>query len=129
VSAVSLSTEERIYIVDKGNSRILLLKIPVTSDTGPQITWQAMKQFLVAGNTTGALTYFATASRDSYREQFALLGSQKIAQAVAEIGQIFPVSIASDTAQYRFVNSIRGVEFTFYIRFVKENGKWRVLEY
>jgi len=129
VSAISLASEERIYIAEELNNRVIVLKVPVMPTDGPETAWDTLKQRLLAGDTAGALSFFASDSVDSYRNQFAILGISRVAQAMNEIGQILPISVNADTAQYRFVNTIDGLEFTFLIRFVKENGTWKIVEF
>ncbi len=38
-------------------------------------------------------------------------------------------SIESDNAQYYFEDDVEGTTITFPVEFVKENGKWKIMEY
>ena len=118
--------EEKLYIADTGNNRVILVKLPLDN---PEAVWKNMKARLAAGDIPGALSYFSIASKDQYRETFLSLSKAELISDAKNIGTIKPVSIESDKAQYYFENVVDGHKITFPIEFAKENGQWKILEY
>jgi hypothetical protein len=118
--------EDKIYVADTGNDRVLLIRFP--ADT-PEAAWNSMKGRLLKGDIDGAITYFASHEAEKYRETYLAIGTNELAKTISEIPPIKPVEIKHDTAQYRFDQVIQGQLLTFPIEFVKENGKWKIMEY
>ncbi len=126
VAAFEDLLEEKFYIADTGNNRVLLVKLPLDN---PEVVWENMKARLAVGDIPGALSYFSIASKDQYRETFLSLSKAELISDAKNIGTIKPVSIESDKAQYCFENVVDGHKITFPIEFTKENGQWKILEY
>jgi hypothetical protein len=127
VAAAAHFLEERVYIADTGNNRVILVRLPL--DT-PEAVWNAMNDRLLNHqDISGAVSYFASSSAEKHRQAFLLLGIANLSPIMSQVPAISPVSIESDTAQYRFDRVIQGQTITFPIEFVKENGVWRILEY
>ncbi len=118
--------EERIYIADTGNNRVLLVKLPL--DT-PLDVWNAMKARLLAGEIPEAIPYYSTSSAEKYRQAYLSIGTTDLIPMIQAIPPISAVAIWSESAQYRFDKSIQAQTITFPIEFMKENGIWRILEY
>ena len=118
--------EEKIYIADTGNNRVLLVKLPMDN---PETVWKAMKEHLLKGDIDGAVSYFASTEADKYRQAYSAIGTNNLIKTISEIPPISPISIERDKAQYYFKQPVDGVEITFPIEFVKENGKWKIMEY
>jgi hypothetical protein len=53
----------------------------------------------------------------------------EIIRLIAEIPEIKPVFIENQKAQYRFERIVQGHMITFPINFVKENGKWKIMDF
>ena len=126
VAAVDDLLEEKFYIADTGNNRVLLVKLP--SDN-PEATWRDMNARLKAGDVDGALSYFSIAARDQYRETFLALTKDDLRASAKSTGNIKPVYIYSDRAQYYFDDVIDGQKITFPIEFDREFGQWKIMEY
>jgi hypothetical protein len=126
VAAVSDLLQEKLYIADTGNNRVILITLPADS---PEAVWNAMKQRLLAGDIQGAIQYFSSISADSYRQEFLSIGPTDLISLVSQIPAVVPVFIEDEAAQYRFDRVIQGITLTFPIDFIKENGTWRILEY
>jgi hypothetical protein len=126
VAAVEDLLEEKIYIADSGNNRVILVKLPLDN---PEAVWKSMKARLVVGDISGAISYFSIASKDKYQRSFLSLPKAKLISDAKNMGTITPVSIESDRAQYYFENVVGGQKITFPIEFVKENREWKILEY
>lgn len=118
--------EEKLYIADTGNNRVILVKFPIDN---PEPIWEAMKQHLLKGDITGALPYFASSEADKYREAYTAIGTNELVKMISEIPAISPVSIEREEAEYYFQQTVDGVLLTFPIHFVKENGRWKIREY
>jgi hypothetical protein len=118
--------QEEFYIADTGNDRVILVNL---SEDDPSPVWAAMKQQLVAGNISAAVSYFSKSTAEKYRTSFLAIGAPELALMMSQIGSISPVTIGGHGAQYRFDQVVQGVTLTFPIQFVKENGIWKILEY
>jgi hypothetical protein len=120
-------TEERFYIADTGNNRILLVKLPVTNL--PDSTWNGMKQHLLAGDLEGGLFYYSDTAVDHYRSAFQSISASNLVSLISGIGSLTPVVVEGDTAQYRFQQSIAGQTITFPVYFKLEYGVWKIVEF
>ena len=129
VTAVANLLEERMYVADTGNNRVLLVKLPASPSNDPATVWTLMTQRLLAADIPGAIPYFSGVSADKYREAFLSIGTTDLAQVISQIGTITPVFIGGSDAQYRFDQLIQGITITFPINFVLENGTWKILEF
>jgi len=130
VTAVANLLEERMYVADTGNNRVLLVKLPASSSNDPVTVWNLMTQRLLAGDIPGAIPYFSSVSADKYREAFLSIGTTDLTSVISQIGAITPVFIGGSDAQYRFDQDIQeGITITFPISFVLENGTWKILEF
>jgi len=118
--------EEKLYIADTGNNRVLLVKLPMDN---PEAVWEAMKQHLVRGDITGAVSYFMSTEAEKYREAYEALGTNELVKIISDIPAISPISIEREQAQYYFQQPVDGVLITFPIHFVRENGRWKIMEY
>ena len=118
--------EEKIYIADTGNNRVILVKLP---SENPEAVWSKMKARLAAGDVSGAISHFSIASKDKYQQAFLSLSKEELHSAVKNMDTIKPVSIENDKAQYYFESVIEGQKITFPIEFVKESGQWKIMEY
>jgi len=126
VSAVSDLTQEKLYIADTGNNRVLLVQLP--SDT-PEAVWNAMKQRLLAGDIAGAIPYYHSTVAEDYRQTDLSIGTTALIPVISQIPAISPIYIEGGEAQYYFQQVIDGLTITFPIDFVKENGTWKIMEY
>jgi hypothetical protein len=126
VAPVGDLLEEKIYIADTGNNRVLLAKFPADN---PEPVWNAMKQRALAGDIPGAVSYFASFSAENYRQAFLSIGTNHLIKTISKMPPIKPVFVEADAAQYRFEEEIQGHMITFTIDFVKEHGKWKIEEY
>jgi hypothetical protein len=126
VAAVDDFLEEKLYIADTGNNRVLLVKLP--SDN-PEAVWKAMNARLKAGDVEGAVSYFSFTAKDKYREAFSALSKDELRSAAKDAVSIKPASIEGDQAQYYFDSIVDGQKITFPIEFDKEMGQWKILEY
>jgi len=88
-----------------------------------------MKAHLLRGDIVGAASCFASSEAEKYREMYSAIGINDLVKTISEIPPISPVSIERDKAQYYFEQPVDGVKITFPIEFVKENGKWKIMEY
>ena len=118
--------EEKIYIADTANNRVILVKLPTET---PEAAWTSMKQHLLKGDIDRAISFFASHDAEKYREDYLAIGTNDLIKIISEIPPIKPISIERDEAEYYFKQPVDGVEITFPIKFVKENGKWKILEY
>ncbi len=126
VATVSDFREEKIYIADTGNNRVILTKLPLDN---PEAVWAAMKERVSADDINGAIGHFSILSAEEYRQSFTSIGLNDLKPLISQIPAITPVVISTDTAQYRFERVVQGFTITFPIEFVRENGVWRIDSY
>ena len=126
VAAVDDLLEEKFYIADTGNNRVILIKLP--SDN-PEAVWNDLMARLKAGDTEGAISHFSITSKDKYRDAFLALPKDELRSMVKDMENIKPVTIESDHAQYHFESMVDGKTLTFPVAFNKEFGQWKIVEY
>jgi len=126
VAAVDDLLEEKFYIADTGNNRVLLVKLP--SDN-PEAVWSDLMARLKAGDVEGALSDFSIASKDKYRDAFLALSKDELLTTAKDMKGIKPVFIEGGHAQYYFESIVEGKTITFPVEFDKEFGQWKIMEY
>lgn len=126
VCAVDDFLEEKFYIADTGNNRVLLVKLPTDN---PEAVWKDMKARLKAGDVEGAMSDFSVNSRDKYEAAFMALSKDELLSVVKDMGELKPSTIERDSAEYYFESLVEGRTITFPVEFDKENGAWKIMEY
>jgi hypothetical protein len=126
VSAVAAHLEEKVYIADTGNNRVILVRLPAEN---PEAVWTSMKGRLLAGDIEGAIPYFSEFSADKYRKVFLSIGTTELVPMMSQIPAISPIFIRNANAQYIFDQVVQGFTISFPIEFIKENGTWKILQY
>ena len=128
VAEASDPLDEKIYIADTGNNRVVLVRLP--ADT-PVAVWEAMKQRLLASpvDVAGAVGYFSASTSEAYRWQFLTMTPTELTDSISQILAITPVFLRTRMAQYRFDQISQGLTITFPINFARENGLWKIVDY
>jgi len=126
VAAVDDFLEEKLYIADTGNNRVLLVKLP--SDN-PEAVWKDFIARLKAGDVNGAVSSFSLESKDKYRDAFQASSKNELRSDAKGMENIKPATIESDHAQYYFENIVDGKTITFPVEFDKEFGQWKIVEF
>jgi hypothetical protein len=126
VAAVDDFLEEKFYIADTGNNRVILVKLP--SDN-PEAVWKHMIARLKAGDVPGAMSDFSIASKDKYQQAYQALSKDELLSTIKDMENIKPATIESDHAQYYFESVVQGQKLTFPVEFDREFGKWKIMEY
>jgi DNA-binding beta-propeller fold protein YncE len=129
VAAVNDLITEKFYVADTGHNRVLLCQVPDSNADALQAVWHAMTTNVLAGNIFSAVSYFSIASAEDYRQTFLAAGVGNTISAISQIGTLTPLSINNDTAEYYFTNAIDGQIITFPVKFDKENGVWKIVEF
>jgi hypothetical protein len=129
VAAATDLLQEKIYIADTGNNRIILCNMPDGNLSALQAAWQSMKTHVASGDINGALSYFSAESVDQYRQAFLAVGTANAISAINQIGTLIACSIDGDSAELYFTTTIDGQSITFPVDFVNENGAWRISEF
>ena len=78
---------------------------------------------------SGAAFNFSIVSANQYQQAFLSTGTANTISLISQIGTLTPVFIKNDTAEYYFQQVIAGETITFPVKFVKENGVWKILEF
>ena len=123
VSLANDPAQERVYIADTSNDRIVVVAVP---EADPLPAWNSMKSSLTNGDVETALSQFSTITVDNYRAMFAALGTSNVSQVMSNIGQLTPLEVDDDQARYYFDSTINGVDFSFIVTFVNEYGIWKI---
>ena len=94
-----------------------------------QTKWSGMKAALAKGDVEGAVAYFAESSKESYRQQFAVLSTQ-LPQIVADMGQFRIVRVREFLAEYDLRALRNGRTYSFQVLFMLDyDGTWKVRSY
>jgi hypothetical protein len=88
-----------------------------------------MTAHVAAGDISGAVACFSSASVDGYRQAFLCIGTAKLISDINAIGPLTPVYIENDQAEYYFEQTIGGQLLLFPVEFVKENSIWKISEF
>lgn len=126
VTATGDLLNETFYVADTGNNRVVLYEI---NGDNPLIVWNSMTNCISAGNITGALAYFSVLSEDDYRDLFSEVGTNGTISTIGEIGTLTPSFITDSEAEYNYDDSFNGQPITGTLKFLKENGVWKILEF
>ena len=126
VAAADDFLEEKFYVADTGNNRVILVGLP--SDN-PEAVWKHMIARLKAGDVQGAISDFSIASKNKYQEAYQSLSKDELLSTIKGMANIKPATIESDHAQYYFESVVEGKTLTFPIEFDKEFGQWKIMEY
>jgi hypothetical protein len=129
VVAVDDLTNELFYVADTGHDRVILFQVPDQNTDAILAVWNSMTNQIVNKDFNAAASYFSIASADQYRRAFLSGGAANIISAINQIGTLTPVSIKDDTAEYYFEQVIAGQTITFPVKFVRENGLWKISEF
>ncbi|HEY1663330.1 MAG TPA: hypothetical protein VGI03_13005 [Verrucomicrobiae bacterium] len=126
IAAVHDFLEEKFYIADTGNNRVILVKLPLDN---PEGVWKDLISRMKAGDASGALNDFSVASKDEYQQAFSSLSKDDLISTAKDMENIKPSTIQSDQAEYYFESVVDGKIITFPVEFDKEFGRWKVMEY
>jgi DNA-binding beta-propeller fold protein YncE len=127
VAPVKDSLEEKLYIADTGNDRVLLVKLPTDN---PEAVWSEVIARLKAGDTDGALAHFSLRKiDDDFRDPFLEFSKAELRSMAKAMEKIKPITIQTDFAEYGYEEVIDGNTVTSTIKFQKEFGRWKVLEF
>jgi hypothetical protein len=118
--------EERFYIADTGNGRVLLVQLPADD---PLPAWENMVARLSAGDLAGAIAYFSRLTAERYYKSFLALGLSEVAADINQIGVLTRVFVRNDEAEYWFEHVVESKILLFRVEFIKENGVWRIMEF
>jgi len=88
-----------------------------------------MTNHIASGDISGALVYFSVQSANDYRDLFSSVGKSNTISTIGEIGTLTPNYIHDDEAEYNYADSFNGQPITGSVKFVKENGVWKILEF
>ena len=126
VAAVNDLLEEKLYIADTGNNRVILVKLPLDN---PEAVWKDFTTRLKAGDVEGAVANFSFMAKNDYRAAYSTLSKDELQDVVKDISVIQPVYVKSQQAQYYFESMVRGQKLLFPIEFIKEWGHWKIVEF
>jgi hypothetical protein len=101
---------------------------PAALDLLLQARWTALREALGRADVPAAVSQFAEASQDAYRDQLtALAGAGALPQIAADLGAITPVRVLDRAAEYELRAVQRGTAYSFHVLFVLDtDGIWRL---
>ena len=92
----------------------------------PLVAWNAAKLNLSNGQVEQALSQFSLATVEHYRALILTLGTAEVIQSMGAVGQLTPIYVGDEDAQYYFTTSVGGQDLVFPVTLVRENGQWRI---
>ncbi len=122
-----------VVITDAGGTRsrasaLVEVGDAMALDSLLQGHWTAIKRALRAGDTPGALTFIAEASRDRYRAIFNAIAA-RLPGIDAIMTTIQPMKFRNHAAIYEMIRTDDGVTKSFQVRFAVDfDGVWRIEE-
>jgi len=126
VAAVDDFLEEKLYVADTGNNRVILVSLPTDN---PEAVWKHMIARLKAGDIPGAISDFSMESKEKYQQAYQALSKDDLLSTIKGMEKIKPATIEGDHAQYYFESLVNGQTITFPVEFGKEFGQWKIMEY
>ena len=88
--------------------------------------WEGMKGAMANKDVEKALSYFVDNSKEMFRYNFELM-RDLLPIIVQEMGEIHIIRVVGQVAEYQMIAIQDGIEFSFYIKFVKDGeGIWRI---
>ena len=126
VAAVGDLLEEKVYIADTGNNRVILVRVP---GDDPLATWTDMVAHATTGDIPGAILDFSRLTAESYRRAYLSVGTGDLATDIGQIGTLTPVFVRNDEAEYYFEQTVDGPLLLFRVEFIRENGTWKIMEF
>jgi hypothetical protein len=116
--------EQRVYIADYYNNRVIGVQFPPQSD--PLAAWNAMTQAVANNNLTLALSYFSMFTSAQYNAEFQVIGLANATTLFNQLPSPTLVDMTDSFASYMVIVTLNGVPITFYINFANENGIWKI---
>jgi DNA-binding beta-propeller fold protein YncE len=126
VSIWPVKTEQRVYIADYGNNRVIGVTFPRPD---PMVVWNAMKQALAKNNLAEALTYFSRFSVDKYKAEFQAAGVKNVSIILNRLPPPVLVDMTDSFAHYTVTSADDQSAIMFYINFANEYGSWKISSY
>ena len=101
---------------------------PAALEAVLQARWSGLRDALNRADVPAAVSLFAGASRDAYRDQLtSLAGVGALPQVAADLGAITVVRVLDRAAEYELKAVQRGTLYSFHVLFVIDtDGVWRL---
>jgi hypothetical protein len=84
---------------------------------------------LKADDIPGAMSDFSMNSKENYQKAYGTLSKEELLSDIKDMENIKVSAIEGDTAEYYFESVIDGKTITFPVKFDKEFGQWKIMEY
>ncbi len=123
VSAWPVEFEQRVYIADYGNNRVVGVSF---TRPDPIEVWNDLKKAVASHDLPRALSYFSADSVDKYKAEFEAVGLTGVAKMLGQATDVKLVSMSDDYASCSAVSLVDGKKMLFYINFSNENGTWKI---
>jgi DNA-binding beta-propeller fold protein YncE len=123
VSAWPVGFEQRVYIADYGNNRVVGVSFPRPD---PILVWNALKKAVASKDMSRALSYFSLEAAGKYRAEFQSVGLARVAQILGQTANVKVVSMSENFASCAVVSPVNGKDVLFYINFSNDNGTWKI---
>jgi hypothetical protein len=116
--------EQRVYIADYGNNRVIGVTFPQQSN--PLTSWTSMIQAVTNNNLNQALSYFSMFTSSKYSAEFQAVGLTNVSTILSQLPTPTLTETTQNFAHYIVTVPFNSVEITFYINFANENGIWKI---
>jgi hypothetical protein len=116
--------EQRVYIADYGNNRVIGVTFPQQSS--PLTVWTSMIQSVTNNNLSQAVGYFSMFTSSKYGAEFQAVGLTNVSAILSQLPTPAIVEATPNFAHYYVTFTTNGIPLTFYINFANENGIWKI---
>ena len=107
---------------------VVLVEPPAAVTARFQSLWNGFRARLVAGDTSGALSYLSPAIRPQFGQVFQALGA-KLPNIAASLENLVVVEQVDDLAETAVARQEEGSSFLYFIYFRRDGlGRWRIEE-
>jgi len=114
--------DEKFYVADTGNDRVVLYQLTRDDPTPP---WTNLTAKVAGGDVLARFPACPSPRLNNYRQAFLDIGTNDLASAINQIGTLSPVYILDDKSEFDFTNTIDGQIITFPVKLLKRTAYGR----
>lgn len=108
--------------------RIDFIIFPEKRFSSPESTFDTYKKALAEGDIETALECYVQ-GEGKVEEVFRAMGKELVKKIWGEMGDIQKITSDNKSAKYRSRKTMDGQEITFYIKFINNEGEWKMMPF